>query len=71
MTLRIDYPDNCADRRIVSDDENPRVYREEWRCRGCGAWIALDELVWADDQGKVDTDRGAPWCVSCLPASDG
>ena len=68
MTIRIDYVRGRGRRRIISDDENPRIYRGEWRCYDCGMWVASEEVVWAAPDGELDTDCGLPWCVSCLPA---
>lgn len=67
MTLRLDYSGEGANRRVLSDDSNPRIYVEEWRCSDCGVWVPSDEVVWAGPDGILDTDRGDPWCVSCVP----
>jgi len=49
------------------DDMNERCQLEEWRCHKCNEWMDADEIVWATEDGELNTDKGNPYCDSCLP----
>lgn len=53
--------------KITYDDMNPRIYHEEWKCKGCGSWLDDEDVVWATEDGKLTTDKGDAYCDSCLP----
>lgn len=53
--------------KITTDDMNPRIYHEEWKCKGCDCWIDVDEVIWATADGKLNTREGDPYCDACLP----
>jgi hypothetical protein len=40
---------------------------QEYKCSGCKTWIREDEVIWATKDGKLDTDKGKPFCDTCLP----
>lgn len=40
---------------------------QEYRCSECGKHLPEDEVVWADDDGTLNTDTGKPWCTTCAP----
>lgn len=43
-----------------------------WKCSGanCEAWVEESEAVWATKSGKLDTDKGDPYCDSCVPQEE-
>ena len=69
MALRVEESGNV---RTLSDDMNPRIYSQEYRCKGCGLWVAEDETVWIDKYtGNASTgDNSEPWHVDCAPEQD-
>lgn len=72
MTIHIQL-DNANRHRVISDDTNPRLYAEEWKCVGCNVWTDGEDIVWAMADGTLSTITGMPWCVHCVPPdnSDG
>ena len=66
MTIQIETSENGR-RHIITDDANPRIYAERWKCTGCGCFEDAEEIVWARPDGTLDTDKGDPYCVSCVP----
>jgi hypothetical protein len=63
----IDIHYESENHRTISDDENPRIYSEEWECCECGLWVTDEEVVWATPEGILSTDTGKPYCVGCTP----
>ena len=41
-------------------------------CHICSEWLAEDDIVWANDEGKIGNGltifNNFAWCVPCLPA---
>ena len=37
------------------------------KCTDCPKMIDEDEVIWATEKGKLDTDKGNPYCDECLP----
>ncbi len=33
-------------RRLVADDADPELIREEWRCARCARWVPCDAVTW-------------------------
>lgn len=54
-------------KRVTSDDFNPRVYLEEWKCLGCSEWVEESEVTWSLPDGTLNTDKGDPYCDGCYP----
>ena len=44
-----------------------RVVATTYLCHVCGVEIGEDAIVWAREDGTLDTDKGHPFCESCLP----
>jgi hypothetical protein len=55
--------------RTIADDLNPRIYYQEFSCKGCGIWINEDGVIWADEKGNL-TMHGNPYCDNCLPTEE-
>lgn len=53
--------------KLTYDDMNERCQFEEWRCFECDNWVDADEVIWATPDGQLDTDKGNPYCDSCVP----
>jgi len=53
--------------KLTFDDMNERCQFEEWRCTECDEWTDDDDVVWATEDGELDTDKGKPYCCSCVP----
>jgi len=53
--------------KLTFDDMNERIHFEEWKCEGCDEWVDADDVVWATDDGELNTDTGKPYCDSCVP----
>jgi hypothetical protein len=54
--------------RLITDDENPRIYIEEWACVGCGRWTNHEMVVWWDRQRReLSAITGDPFCPGCCP----
>jgi len=58
--------------KIITDDQNPRIYRTEYRCFECGLWIDQDDVVWIDPKtGRATTgDEGKPFHIDCAPEEE-
>lgn len=57
-------------RRVILDGADPSVWREEWRCHGCGVWFergAVTLVASGRQVGGVPEMR--PYCAPCLRAS--
>ena len=37
------------------------------RCRECGKPLNEDEVLWATEEGDLNSDVGHPWCDECIP----
>jgi hypothetical protein len=74
--LNIEY--HAADGSIIPHHPPPqavhcsvndgRMFCDSWKCVGCGEWLDEEDIVWALEDGTLNTDTGRPWCVSCCPA---
>lgn len=53
--------------RTLTDGHNPRIYNRQWMCKGCNNWTGDEDVIWARPNGVLDTDRGDPWCIDCVP----
>jgi len=51
--------------RIVYDDENPRIYSTEYRCKGCNEWVDAEDTVWIPNFSE-----GEPFHVDCAPPEE-
>jgi hypothetical protein len=69
MAIQINYNKDKTI-RTISDDENPRIYYTEYACYTCGSWLREDEVIWAKEDGTLDTDKGNPYCDCCLPSEE-
>ena len=38
--------------KIIQDDVNGRIYKEEYKCHTCGCWLDEEEIIWAKDDGN-------------------
>jgi hypothetical protein len=55
------YCRGCEDRRSDKFDDIEN-------CVECDSVVVEDDIVWYDPQSKqLDTDKGLPYCVGCLP----
>jgi hypothetical protein len=58
------YCRGCEDRRAEKFDDVEN-------CSDCGDIVVEDDIVWYDPQAKkLDTDKGNPYCVACLPSDE-
>ena len=55
--------------RSIFDSENPRAFRDEYKCEECGEWMDQDEVVWVNPAtGEATTgDEGQPFHDCCAP----
>ena len=53
--------------RVTFDEFNERCRHEEWKCKGCGEWVDDGDTVWSMPDGVLNTDKGDPYCCSCVP----
>ena len=56
--------------RIIQDNLNGRIYNEEYKCHDCGNWINEQEVIWALENGELNTEKGNPYCDECLPSEE-
>lgn len=58
------YCRGCEDRRADKFDDVED-------CVICGDVVVEDEIVWYNaEQGRLDTDKGDPYCVGCVPQQE-
>lgn len=56
------YCRGCEDRRAEKFDDVEN-------CTDCDGIIVEDDIIWYNPQSKqLDTDKGNPYCVECLPS---
>jgi hypothetical protein len=58
------YCRGCEDRRAEKFDDVEN-------CEICGDIVVEDDIVWYNPEtGRLDTDRGLPYCVGCVPSEE-
>jgi hypothetical protein len=53
--------------REIGDDFSGRIFKQEYKCAGCGEWVEHEDVIWAHDDGTLNTDTGKSWCEGCCP----
>lgn len=57
-------------RRVVFDDADPSVWREEWRCHGCATWFERGAVTLVPSGREVGgAPEMHPYCAPCLRAA--
>lgn len=76
MSLNITYHDQTGNivtsekdavHKVVTDDWNPRIYSEEYRCTTCKGWYDHEIILWIDQDNLLNTETGQPYCEACAP----
>ncbi len=58
------YCRGCEDRRAEKFDD-------VFDCVICGEVVVEDDIVWYNPEtGRLDTDKGEPYCVRCVPEQE-
>ena len=56
------YCRGCEDRRAEKFDDIEN-------CAICDSVVVEDDIVWYNPEtGRLDTDKGEPYCVGCVPS---
>jgi hypothetical protein len=57
-------------RRVVLDDADPSVWREEWRCHDCKGWFERGAVTLVASGRQVGgAPEMRPYCAPCVRAS--
>jgi hypothetical protein len=53
-------------RRMVLDEADPELVREEWRCARCARWVDGDAVTWASSGKEVgNAPELFAYCAPC------
>ena len=51
------------------EDQRAHKFDDVENCSDCGSIVVEDDIVWYDPKAnRLDTDKGDPYCVECLPS---